>query len=319
MMYISDLYASRVYRIKLGKDGRPAPGAALEDVVEVTKGEAEARADGPGGLGFVNDKLHMVLPRARKVAQVVGEGKGATIEVCADVSAIERERACDLCVSQEGRRYVSGFGSAIPKHVKGFGLNTSISMIDADNKVSIAARQLKMPTGVVLTPDGKTMLIAEMFGHRITAFDVDPGTGELSRRRVWAEFEGVLAHGICLDAEGCLWVSVTGFFIKNCFISVPCSMMSQGKGFPCGGFLRVKEGGEIVDFVLLKEGTGTALTLVERDGGGGRLYMSVSFVSAEPEEKILATDPGNSIVLAKDVAIGPALSGADPNYNAGYC
>jgi len=52
-----------------------------------------------------------------------------------------------------------------------------------------------------------TLIVGETFGARLTAFDVDPDTGELSGRREWARLEGALPDGIALDAEGAVWVA----------------------------------------------------------------------------------------------------------------
>ena len=55
---------------------------------------------------------------------------------------------------------------------------------------------------MVLTPDCRTLVIAESFAGRLTAFDVEPD-GALSNRRVYAENLG--PDGICLDAENAVW------------------------------------------------------------------------------------------------------------------
>ena len=66
------------------------------------------------------------------------------------------------------------------------------------------ANELAFPNGMVITPDNKTLVVAESFAARLTAFDIaDDGT--LSNRRVWAD--GVGPDGICLDADGCIWAS----------------------------------------------------------------------------------------------------------------
>ena len=76
-----------------------------------------------------------------------------------------------------------------------------------------------------LTPDGRTLIVAESYGQRLTAFDV-AADGSLQRRRVWAQFGGRTGpDGICLDAEGAVWIA---------------SPVSRE-------VLRVREGGEITD------------------------------------------------------------------------
>jgi sugar lactone lactonase YvrE len=55
----------------------------------------------------------------------------------------------------------------------------------------------------------KTTIVAETFGHRLTAFDLEPDRA-LFHRRVWADLEGAFPDGICLDAEGAVWVAAAG-------------------------------------------------------------------------------------------------------------
>jgi sugar lactone lactonase YvrE len=53
---------------------------------------------------------------------------------------------------------------------------------------------------MVVTPDNSTLIHAETYAHRLTAFDIRVD-GSLSNRRVWAE----LPNGISLDAQGAAW------------------------------------------------------------------------------------------------------------------
>jgi sugar lactone lactonase YvrE len=78
--------------------------------------------------------------------------------------------------------------------------------VDADGKVSVAATDLEFPNGTVITPDGRTMIIGESMGARLTAFEVAPD-GTLSNRRVWAATAPRLPDGICLDEAGHVWVA----------------------------------------------------------------------------------------------------------------
>jgi sugar lactone lactonase YvrE len=62
------------------------------------------------------------------------------------------------------------------------------------------------PNGSVITPDGKTMIIAETYALRLTAFDIGDD-GSLSNRRVFAQLQEDAPDGIALDAEGAVWVA----------------------------------------------------------------------------------------------------------------
>jgi sugar lactone lactonase YvrE len=75
---------------------------------------------------------------------------------------------------------------------------------------------------MALTPDNKTLIVAEMLRHRLTAFDIETD-GSLRNRRVWAALHNeIKPDGICLDSDSAIWVAGT-----------------------CTGALRVREGGEI--------------------------------------------------------------------------
>jgi sugar lactone lactonase YvrE len=75
---------------------------------------------------------------------------------------------------------------------------------------------LAFPNNMVITPDGRRLIVAESHAARLTAFDI-AADGSLSRRRAWAQFEDrgdfgasegqITPDGICLDAEGALWVA----------------------------------------------------------------------------------------------------------------
>jgi sugar lactone lactonase YvrE len=79
-----------------------------------------------------------------------------------------------------------------------------IALVTREGQAREVANELAFPNGMVITPDNKTLIVAESFAARLTAFDI-ADDGSLSNRRVWAD--GVGPDGICLDAEGCIWAS----------------------------------------------------------------------------------------------------------------
>jgi sugar lactone lactonase YvrE len=102
----------------------------------------------------------------------------------------------------------------------------SLARADPDGSIHAAADGLMFPNGTVITPDGRTMIIAESFGRRLTAFDI-ADDGSLSNRRVWADLGRRTPDGICLDADGAIWVANP--ITPECF--------------------RVAEGGEILEVI----------------------------------------------------------------------
>jgi sugar lactone lactonase YvrE len=136
-------------------------------------------------------------------------------------------QANDMVVSADGRAYAGNFGFDLDAFMAGDATarprTTSLVRVDPDGTSHEAAGDLAFPNGTVITPDGRTLIVAESFGFRLSAFDV-ADDGSLSGRRVWAELPGVAPDGICLDADGCVWVA-------------------NAAGPEC---LRVAEGGEVV-------------------------------------------------------------------------
>ncbi len=84
---------------------------------------------------------------------------------------------------------------------------------------------------MAVTPDNSTLILAESYASRLTAFDI-AADGSLSNRRVWADLGGGVPDGICLDAEDAVWYSDVPN--KRC--------------------VRVREGGEVLQTVDLDRG-----------------------------------------------------------------
>jgi sugar lactone lactonase YvrE len=171
--------------------------------------EVVLRIDGqPSGLGWLPDgQLLIVSMLDHRILRRAPDG---SLAVHADVGAFARHRSNDMLVDPAGRAYVGNFGfdpEAAPP-ADNAPVPTSLTRVDPDGSVSRAASDLLFPNGMALSPDGATMIVAETFGGRLTAFDVDPD-GTLSGRRVWADLRGtgIYPDGICLDAGGAAWVA----------------------------------------------------------------------------------------------------------------
>lgn len=130
-----------------------------------------------------------------------------------------------MIVTADGIAFVGNFGFSI--HPPGEPRTAVLACVDPDGHVSAAAEDLIFPNGMAITPDGATLIFSESGGYRLTAFDIRKG-GALTNRRIWAQFaEGIVPDGMCLDAESAAWVALP---LTN-------------------EFVRVREGGEIVDRV----------------------------------------------------------------------
>jgi sugar lactone lactonase YvrE len=87
----------------------------------------------------------------------------------------------------------------------------------ADGTAREVANGLAFPNGMAVTPDNDTLIVAESFAARLTAFDI-AADGNLSNRRVWADVTG---DGICIDAEGAVWCSAVGADGSNVALRPP--------------------------------------------------------------------------------------------------
>jgi sugar lactone lactonase YvrE len=169
-----------------------------------------ANARQPAGLGWRPDGTLLFAQMVeRKLARVAPDG---AIETVADVSALEPVQINDMVVDARGNAYIGGFGfdlnaGAHPKPA-------NVILVRADGSPSVAAGEVMFPNGMVITPDGRTLIVAETVARRLTAFDIS-GDALLSDRRVWAALD-VFPDGICLDAEGGVWVAspVTGECVR---------------------------------------------------------------------------------------------------------
>lgn len=181
---------------------------------EDTVGEKLQRVDASGnittvahvpgrasGLGFLPDGTPQVLSMfQRKLFRVEKEG---LVEV-ADLSSHVEHPVNDMIVDSQGRAYVGHFGYDLfgeeePKP-------THLLLVEPNGSVRRVGEGLVFPNGMAITPDNKTMYVAETWGHKITAFDIE-SDGSLSGSRTYAELEHRTPDGICLDSEGGLWVA----------------------------------------------------------------------------------------------------------------
>lgn len=167
--------------------------------------------DQPSGLGWLPDgRLVIVAMHRRQVLRVDPDG----VQVHADLSAVATYHANDMVVDAQGRAYVGNFGFQLDEALKTRGVESVIAdhptarlaRVDADGSVHVAASGLHFPNGMVITPDGRTLVVAETLAMRLTAFDIAPD-GALSNRRVWATLGMRAPDGICLDANGHVWIA----------------------------------------------------------------------------------------------------------------
>jgi sugar lactone lactonase YvrE len=167
--------------------------------------------DQPSGLGWLPDgRLLLVAMHRMQVLRVDPDG----VKLHADLSGVAAYHANDMVVDRSGRAYVGNFGFRLDEALRTRGVDSVIAdhptaklaRVDPDGRVHVAAADMHFPNGCVITPDGRTLIAAETLAMRLTAFDVGPDGG-LSNRRVWATLGMRAPDGICLDANGHVWIA----------------------------------------------------------------------------------------------------------------
>jgi len=156
----------------------------------------------PSGLGWRPDGTLLVVSMTDQRLLAVRDGAA---EVVADLSGVSHHHCNDMVVDARGRAYVGSFGFDL--HDPDADQRTStLALVDVDGSVSVAADDLAFPNGCVITPDGGTLIVGESFSAWLTAFTI-AGDGTLHDRRPWARVRGAVPDGICLDAEGAVWIA----------------------------------------------------------------------------------------------------------------
>jgi sugar lactone lactonase YvrE len=195
----------------------------------------EVAFDGePAGLGWLPDGRLLINSRLdRAIFRREADG---TLVRHGDLTPWATWHANDMVVAANGQAYAGNFGFNLDGLYDGTVeasaiAPTSLVRVDPDGTSHQAATDLAFPNGTVITDDGGTLIIAESMGQQLSAFDRQ-ADGTLTGRRVWAALPGIAPDGICLCADGSVWVA-------------------NALGSEC---VRVAEGGEILERVATSQG-----------------------------------------------------------------
>lgn len=129
-------------------------------------------------------------------------------EADGSMTVVAEQKVNEIAVDGRGNVYLDGAdfdfsGGEAPEP-------GCIKLLTPDGTLREVAGEIAFPNGMAITPDDGTLIVSESFAGRLTAFDIEPD-GALTGRRVFAE--GLGPDGICLDAEGAVWVSTGGFAV----------------------------------------------------------------------------------------------------------
>jgi sugar lactone lactonase YvrE len=252
-LWFSDIYAEWVRSV--GLDG------VVEDVVTVP--------GKPSGLGFTPDgSLLVVSVEQRRLLRL----DAGDLHEVADLTAFTGGPCNDMVVDGHGRAYVGNYGFDFFAGEKL--APATLAMVAPDGAVRVVADGLTFPNGCAVTPDGRTLIVAVSFAHRLTAFDID-GDGHLSGRRVWADVGRAVPDGIALDVEGGVWF-----------------------GSPYAGeFLHVVEGGTVTHRVATPGRWAVACAL----GGPDRRTLFLCQAETTPEDVAAGQSRGWISTIGVDV------------------
>jgi len=190
----------------------------------------------PSGIDWLpSGELLIVSGGDGRLLRQVADGALSTM---ANLRSLSERPWHEIVVDGRGNIYVNSIGFDFPDGEFAPGL---IALVTPDGTVRHVAAELAFPNGMVVTPDNRTLIVAESYAQRLTAFDIE-GDGSLANRRVWADLDG-FPDGICLDAEGATW-----------YADVPNKRCT-----------RVSEGGKVLQTIELDRG-GFACALGGADG-----------------------------------------------------
>jgi sugar lactone lactonase YvrE len=168
----------------------------------------------------------MVLMSGRRVLR---REPGGALELHADLSNLSEFGWNEIVVDGRHNVYVNNPGFDL---MAGAAFAPgAIALVVPDGSARQVADGIAFPNGMVVTSDNTTLIVAESYGRKLTAFDIAPDGG-LSKRRVWADLGDGVPDGICIDAENAVW-----------YADVPNKRC-----------VRVREGGEVLATINLDRG-----------------------------------------------------------------
>ncbi len=180
----------------------------------------------PMCIDFLRDGRLLVVDSAQR--RLLRREADGSMAQHADLSGLSEKPWNDIVVDDHGNAYVNCIGFDFPGGAFAPGL---IALVTPDGDVRRVADDLAFPNGMAITPDGATLIVAESYAGRLTAYDIGTDRG-LTGRRTWAPTPGDHPDGICIDADGAVWYADVGN--RHC--------------------VRVREGGEVLATVELDRG-----------------------------------------------------------------
>lgn len=202
---------------------------AHEVIAVDLEGRSEVVARGrtfPMCIAFLPDGRLLIVSSSEGL--LLRQESDGSLVTHADLNGVAEPRWNDIVVDGRGNAYVNNIGFDFGSGEFAPGI---VALVSADGSARQVADGVAFPNGMAVTPDSSTLIVAESYGNKLTAFDI-AADGSLSKGRVWADLQDGVPDGICIDAEGAVWYGDVPN--KRC--------------------VRVREGGEVLGTIELDRG-----------------------------------------------------------------
>jgi sugar lactone lactonase YvrE len=180
----------------------------------------------PMGIGWLPDGPMLIVSALD--GRLLRRAPDGSLATHADLTSLGRHPWSDMVVDGRGNAYIGNIGFDFAGGEIATGI---VALVTPDGSARQVAEGVAFPNGMAITADNSTLILAESYANRLTAFDI-AADGGLSARRVWADLGSGVPDGICLDAEEAVWYG----------------------DVPNRRCVRVREGGEVLQTIDLDRG-----------------------------------------------------------------
>lgn len=155
----------------------------------------------PMGTGWLPEPDGRMLIVSSRDGLLLRRERDGSLVTHAELARLDTHPWSDMVVDGRGNAYVGCIGFDFPGGDPAPGI---LALVTKDGAIRKVADGVMFPNGVAVTPDNQTLILAESYASRLSAFDIAPDGG-LSGRRVWADLGDGVPDGICVDADGAVW------------------------------------------------------------------------------------------------------------------
>jgi sugar lactone lactonase YvrE len=180
----------------------------------------------PMGIGWLPDGRLLIVSSLD--GRLLRREPDGSLVTHADLTSLADHPWSDMVVDGRGNAYIGNIGFDFAGGEFATGI---VALVTPDGSARQVADGVAFANGMAITADNSTLILAESYANRLTAFDI-AADGGLSARRVWADLGSGVPDGICLDAEEAVWYG----------------------DVPNRRCVRVREGGEVLQTIDLDRG-----------------------------------------------------------------